>query len=278
MPPIDLPALPPDLRLVVADMDGTLLTEDGAVPDAFWPLLDRLRARGIRFVPASGRQYNTLEWMFERVPDGISFIAENGNLVVHDGDKRAVASMAPALVSDIVTTARAAAEERNLGVVVCTANGGYVERGDLPFLSESDKYYLRLTVVDDLLSVDDDVLKVAGFDFDDAALIAQRHFDRFRDRCQVVVSGQHWVDLMSYGVDKGVGVRSLQEELGVTPAQTIVFGDYLNDLEMLDTADWSFAMANAHPQVLERARYLAPSNSDHGVVSVLQAFLDQTGR
>ena len=50
----------PDVRLVVSDMDGTLLTSGGVVPDDFWPLLETMRRRGITFVPASGRQYATL--------------------------------------------------------------------------------------------------------------------------------------------------------------------------------------------------------------------------
>ena len=48
------------IRLVVADMDGTLLDADGVVPDRLWPLLDLMRERGIAFCPASGRQYATL--------------------------------------------------------------------------------------------------------------------------------------------------------------------------------------------------------------------------
>ncbi|MCL3997018.1 HAD hydrolase family protein, partial [Streptomyces lavenduligriseus] len=52
-------------------------------------------------------------------------------------------------------------------------------------------------------------------------------------------------------------------------AQTMVFGDYLNDLEMLDAAEWSFAMAGAHPEVIRRARHLAPSNNDAGVLRTI---------
>lgn len=46
---------------------------------------------------------------------------------------------------------------------------------------------------------------------------------------------------MNVTADKGAAVRRLQRDLGITPAQTMVFGDYLNDLEMLDTAEWSVA-------------------------------------
>jgi hydroxymethylpyrimidine pyrophosphatase-like HAD family hydrolase len=54
----------------------------------------------------------------------------------------------------------------------------------------------------------------------------------------------------------------------------MVFGDYLNDLEMLDAADWSFAMAGAHPEVVRRARHLAPSNIDNGVLRTVVRLLD----
>ena len=57
--------------------------------------------------------------------------------------------------------------------------------------------------------------------------------------------------------------------LGVTPAQTAVFGDYLNDLLMLEAGDWSFAMGNAHPDMKAAARYIAPSNGEHGVLMVV---------
>ncbi|MFN8085781.1 MAG: HAD hydrolase family protein [Microbacterium sp.] len=90
---------------------------------------------------------------------------------------------------------------------------------------------------------------------------------------QVVVSGRHWVDVMNTTVDKGVALRSLQRALGVTPAQTAAFGDYLNDLEMLRAADWSYAMADAHPDVAAVARHRAPSNAEAGVVSVLERLL-----
>jgi hydroxymethylpyrimidine pyrophosphatase-like HAD family hydrolase len=78
---------------------------------------------------------------------------------------------------------------------------------------------------------------------------------------------------MNRTANKGTALRGLQQALGITPAQTMVFGDYLNDLEMLDAAEWSFAMANAHPQVVRRARHLAPSNNDNGVLRTISRVL-----
>ena len=84
--------IPQDIRLVVADMDGTLLDEHSEIPQGFWPMLARLCSRGVEFVPASGRQYATLRAMFAdkaaQVLDGgeLSYIAENGNVVAIDGN------------------------------------------------------------------------------------------------------------------------------------------------------------------------------------------------
>ena len=94
-------------------------------------------------------------------------------------------------------------------------------------------------------------------------------------RLDVAVSGRCWVDMMVPGRDKGHAVRELQERLGVTPAQTAVFGDFLNDLQMMSAGEMSFAMANAHEDIKAASNYLAPSNTDSGVVVTLDRLLDE---
>ncbi len=79
---------------------------------------------------------------------------------------------------------------------------------------------------------------------------------------------------MNRGVNKGVALERLQASLGIDRAQTAVFGDYLNDLEMMDAAALSFAMANAHPEVAARARYRAPANHESGVITTIVRLLD----
>jgi len=92
-----------------------------------------------------------------------------------------------------------------------------------------------------------------------------------RDVAAVVVPGVHWLDVMNLSTSKGAGLRHIQEALGITPGQTMVFGDFLNDLEMMDEAEYSFAMHNAHPALRERARYVAPPNSQNGVVRTISS-------
>lgn len=274
--------LPGDIAMVVADMDGTLLDGDSRIPEGFWPLLARLQRAGIEFVPASGRQIFTLRDMFGNAMPTGSFIAENGNLVVARGRTTGVTALpAHAVVQMIDLLAGADLPQgHDVGMVVCGEHGAYTNRKDTPFVDECRKYYHRLAFLDDLHKAvmgphADRILKVAVFDFGDVRVPADTLFAPLRDRYQVVVSGAHWVDIMDVYTDKRRGVVALQEQLGITPAQTMVFGDYLNDLQMLGAGEWSFAMANAYPDLLREARYIAPANTEHGVLRVIDAMLRQ---
>lgn len=258
-----------DIRLVVSDMDGTLLGSDHLIPDALWPLLDRMRSRGAVFAPASGRQYATLRQMFDRAAQGTVFIAENGTLVMRDGEEVSSSAIDAALVADVVGTVRGL-DRLDLGVVAAGKRSAYIERHDPLFAGIAGTYSTQLEQVDDVLATGDDIVKIAIYDFGDAETGIFPALAEYRDSLQVVVSNRHWLDIMAPGVNKGTAVRALQESLGVGPEQTMVFGDYLNDLEMMATADWSFAMANAHPSVAEAARFSAPSNADQGVIQVLR--------
>ncbi len=83
----------------------------------------------------------------------------------------------------------------------------------------------------------------------------------------VKISGQHWVDISHPNAHKGYALQKIQHQLGIGPEETLVFGDYNNDLEMMALSDFSFSMANAHPNVLKAARYQTDSNDQFGVES-----------
>ena len=70
------------IKLIATDMDGTLLDENGELPEGFIEILDRVREKNIKLVIASGRPYYTLQTNFGPVGRYLSFICENGALVV----------------------------------------------------------------------------------------------------------------------------------------------------------------------------------------------------
>ena len=288
------------IRLVAVDMDGTLLDDEKNFPPGLDELLDHLEQRGVVFVPASGRQVWTLIDMFPERP-GLTFIGENGAIVMRDGREISSAPLDLATVRESVslvrqyalprpgaTAAHEDAGEGSLrenfdgGLVVCGKNCAYVERTDEAFLAAVAPYYTRTQCVDDLVKVIDDIeqgrideaiIKLAVYSAGDVTALADQTLGRFARSHQFAISAANWADLQDRGVDKGRALRALQEYLGVTPGQTAVFGDAGNDLSMIAQAEFSFAMENASADVRAAARFLAPSNNEAGVVKVLQVLL-----
>lgn len=268
------PSAPSDIRLIAVDMDGTLLDEAGQMPPGTWELLDQLRERGVVFAPASGRQYARLADLFGSHGQSMAFIAENGTYVVRDGVEVSCTPLERDAVHDVVWQTRGL-DERLPGIsaVLGGKQSAYIEPSGAAFQDEVEKYYSKLTLVDDLLEVDDAVLKVAVHFAGNAETVLAPRLAHFKAFHQVVVAASSWVDIMHLDANKGSALRQVQARLGVAPAQTLAFGDYLNDLEMMDAAEWSFAMENAHPDVKARARYTAPSNAEHGVLKVITEVL-----
>ena len=127
---------------------------------------------------------------------------------------------------------------------------------------------------DDLLSITDDAfLKIAAFHFDSSEDYIYPRVKHLEKDLQVVVSGQNWLDISNSKANKGYALKKLQADLGVSKEHTVVFGDYNNDIEMLELAHYSVAMENAHPNVKKTAKYSTKSNSEQGVEYILNQIL-----
>ena len=79
--------------------------------------------------------------------------------------------------------------------------------------------------------------------------------ERFGDRCTVVTSGTAWVDFIPFTTNKARGLAEYQKILNIKPEECITFGDEYNDIDMLKSVPYGFAMAHAKPGVKEVAAY-----------------------
>jgi Cof subfamily protein (haloacid dehalogenase superfamily) len=280
MPAVTAPpdlGVTPDIRLVAVDLDGSLLDDAKRIDPSFWRLLDALDERGILLCPASGRAYPTLRRDFGR--DDLVYIAENGAYVMHHGREVSSDTISWERALEVVDTMRRFADGgADVGTVVCGKRSAYVERTDAAFLANVAPYYAELATVDDLRAIrDDEVLKVAVYDFGSAERDSGPALAPLDGPVRVLVSQEHWVDVMSPTADKGHALAAVQRVFGIAHQQTMAFGDYLNDLGMLEESGWSFAMDNAHPSVRSAARFVAPANNDNGVVRTVVASLGLPG-
>lgn len=263
-------------RLVASDMDGTLLDGQRRIPEDFWPVLEQMHNEGVHFAPASGRQLYTLIDQFAPAGFPVSIIAENGTIVYHEGEIISTTTINPESASAVVS-AVSSDNSRDWGLVLCRTDGAFVTRTDRPFLDQCEPYYARLSAVSDLREyVTDDVIKIALLIFDDAEHVAAPIMRDVTHDLTVAVSGKHWIDMYNPTANKGVAFEKLAAALGIPMSQTVAFGDYLNDTELIKAAGRSYAMANAHPDIIAAADFLAPANTDNGVITELQNLLSST--
>lgn len=260
-----------NIKFIATDMDGTLLNEHSQLDPKFFDLYERLAERDIIFAAASGRQYYSLIETFAPLKDRMMFVAENGTLVMHQGKELYSCTLEKSEIESIIQEARAI---EGAHVVLCGKKSAYIETQDKQATTEFAKYYQRCDYVEDLLSVEDEFIKVAICHFGGSQEhVAQAINAKFSADYQVVVSAKIWLDVMNAQASKGAAIKHLQQSLGFSYEQTMSFGDYLNDFEMLQESYHSYAMENAHPQLKEIARFSAPSNIDAGVFKVLEDML-----
>lgn len=260
------------VKLVVTDMDGTLLNDQGKVSKEFYSAFKKLKSHNIHFAAASGRQYYSIANKLSPIVDDITIIAENGGIARRGQKELLVTQMDKERVFELITLLRTVKDSY---IVLCGKKSSYIETTNETFINLFNEYYARYQQVDDLTAVEDDeFVKIAVYHFESSEEFIYPSVKHLEDELQVKVSGPNWVDISHPDAHKGHALQLLQEKLGYTPEQTMVFGDYNNDLEMLGLATYSYAMENAHPDVKKVANYSTKSNENNGVEYVLEQLIE----
>lgn len=263
-----------DIKLVATDMDGTLLDTKGNVNPKFYQLYYELKEQGIHFVAASGRQYHSIATKLSNIKDEITIIAENGAVTKQEEEVLLLTGLTKQDIIDLVTLLRSF-EDKTIHYVLCGKDRAYIEQQNESFINFFSEYYFKFEVVEDLLQVtNDEFLKIAIFCEKGSEEHIYPLVQHLEGKLQVKVSGEVWLDLSHMNANKGYALAKLQEHLGITKEETMVFGDYNNDLEMFQQAGISVAMKNAHPNILAAATHITASNDEQGVELILEKLLE----
>ena len=265
------------IRLVATDIDGTLFTEGrGYLDTDFIDVVRKLRKKGIRFVIASGRGYESIARVFEPLIDDVIILAENGGYA-REGDR---VLFTKAYERDIFMEALdyvRGFNPRFLMTASCLDN--YTESKEEAFIQKLEEgYHVIWKRVDDLKQYwQDDFLKIALYLYEDSQKTASIMKEHFGNRLCVMATGTYWIDLVPYGVDKGWGLSNVQKQLGISREETIAFGDNGNDIAMLKRAVESYAVSNAREEVKKVAAHVIGDCRDGAVTAVLQELLRNIG-
>ncbi|PQJ72017.1 HAD family hydrolase [Polaribacter butkevichii] len=261
-----------NVKLVVSDMDGTLLNSEGKVSNLFFDLFEQLKKQDIIFCAASGRQYNSIVHKLAPIKDEIFVIAENGG-IAKKGDKVLVLnSLAAEKIKTLIPVLRTI---KDAHIVLCGKNCAFIESNNNEFITLFQEYYSSYKIVDDLMAIADseEYLKIAIYHFTSSEDFIYPKVKSFENEMLVKISGKNWLDISDKKANKGTALREVQKLLNITKEQTLVFGDYHNDIEMLKEATFSFAMKNAHKDIIEIANYTTESNDNFGVEKIISLLI-----
>ena len=264
------------IRLVASDLDGTLLNDQKQFPPDFSEVLRALERKKIRFAAASGRSYATLRDDFTRAAGEdtagkMDYICDNGAFIVEGGKIACVHTMDKRLLRELIAVSQ---DVPDVLLLLCGMRGTYHLPYTPVFAEKARSYEINHREVEDLSRVEDDIFKVAICDLRGPEKnIFPVLAPLFRKSFELQISGPLWMDVMNPGVDKGSALKTLQQHHGISREETVAFGDFCNDIGLLKNAGYSFAMANAHPEVFRWGRYLAESNNACGVTAALRRYV-----
>lgn len=258
------------IKLIASDIDGTLLDDKKHLPDDFDEVIDILYERGITFAISSGRSYSALSVQFSKYADKISFICDNGAYIVHNGELISISLIDKKTVDEIVRYC----SELGLDVLLCGKNGTYHSIKKKTLHDEVNKYYINQVYLDNIYDCDDDIFKIAVFEENGIEHHGNPLLkERFGNQINVALSGVYWTDLMNENISKGMAIKILQERIGAGFNESAAFGDYLNDLEMLQSVYYSYAVSNAHELCKKAARFVIGSNNEQAVTKQIKKLI-----
>ncbi len=261
------------IRLLVSDIDGTLVDPGKQLTDVTVAAVRRLEAAGIGFTVISARPRSGLLPLIERLGldapvgafnGGIVF-RRSGEVIEHHRIDPAVARGIWDLIGDAAVDRWVFADDR---WYASTDQGAHVD-------SERRASAQEPVVTQDFADLLTRADKIT-FVSDDEPLLRALH-DRvapgFGERATVVQSQTYYLDVTAVEANKGTGIAELAAAFAVSLADTAAIGDQANDLPMLDRAGLSIAMGNAPQAVKDRADHITLGNDRDGVAHAIDTII-----
>ena len=262
------------IKLIASDIDGTLVSEGShEISPEYFKVIRDLKEVGIRFCACSGRQYHSILDLLEPVADDIYFISANGTVVRTKEKVLHFWKLEEDLILPIIETVR---QIEGASLCVESADWCYIEEDeDSAFMRlMRDNYHYAIKKVDDLAKVPtDNIIKISILHPSIEEVTKDLRSDPKYAHLSMTVSGAKWLDITAREAGKGEAYALLQEYLGIGQAETVYFGDNLNDLSAFHETGVAVTVANARSELKEAADVIERSYSKMGVLRELRNIL-----
>jgi Cof subfamily protein (haloacid dehalogenase superfamily) len=262
-----------DIRLVIADVDGTLVTRDKTLTAHTISTVSRLREAGVLFAITSGRPPRGMKMIIDPLQLSEPISAFNGGVVINP-DLSVIASHF--LPSDVAAEVIGLLRAHGLDVWLYTESHWYIDIADAPHVAReqptvrfpplvSSDYDTHLARVAKIVGVSDDLPSVARCE--------QEMQEWGGARISAERSQPHYLDVTHPNGNKGEVVLMLSRLLAIPPEQIATIGDMANDVPMFQKSGVSIAMGNASPEVQQAATYVTTSNAEEGFAHAMERFV-----
>lgn len=278
----DLKIRSQSIRLVVFDLDGTLLKSDHSISESSLQAIRYLQSKGVKIAIASGRIYSMLGVYQYLIKDLDYIISVNGGAI--DEIRSGVTLQKMCLSNQTVNHVIEYCLNHQLDCCLLSRGPSFFVKDSVRVtrfhqynqmasdlgLSKIDlKYYDQK--IEDL----DNIEKILIQEFDEAkATNTMNYIQRFQD-LTLTNSDKNLIDLCPKNVSKGNALVQLAKYMNIEPSQICAFGDYDNDVSMFEIAGISIAMSNASEKALDAADYITKSNDDDGIAYAISLLYDE---
>jgi Cof subfamily protein (haloacid dehalogenase superfamily) len=260
-------------RLFLADVDGTLVTQDKVLTDQAIAAVAKLKQAGILFAITSGRPPRGMSMLIEPLHLTTPIAAFNGGLFVRPDmsviEQRVIPDDVTPAVIDLLGT-------HGVDIWVYRGADWFIRDPHAPHVDrETWTVKFDPTVVTSFASVSDRVAKIVGVsdDYDAVQKAVDAVRERFGDHVSAARSQPYYGDITHPDANKGAVVRYLSTTYQIPPEEIATIGDQPNDVLMFAHSGLSIAMGNASHEVQEAARRVTTSNEDEGFANAVERFI-----
>jgi beta-phosphoglucomutase family hydrolase/Cof subfamily protein (haloacid dehalogenase superfamily) len=263
-----------EVRLLLADVDGTLVTPAKELTPRALDAARSLRARGIDLALTSGRPPRGMEMLVSALGITTPVAAFNGGMLVEPDlhtilEQRTLSRAVAVEVVEMLLRA-------GLDVWVYRGNDWFIRERNAPRVAkEQATVRFEPTVIADLDQVLDGAVKIVGVS-EDLGLVARSEAElrkRVEGDASAARSQPYYLDVTHPDANKGMVLRDLARSLEIPLSSVAAIGDMPTDVLMFALAGMSIAMGNASAEVQRCAYFVTTSNDDEGFANAVERFV-----
>ncbi|WP_148301482.1 Cof-type HAD-IIB family hydrolase [Asaia prunellae] len=261
-----------EVQLVLADVDGTLVTRDKILTPRAIRAVHALRDRGIRFAITSGRPPRGMAMLIEPLAIDLPIAGFNGGVLVHPDwsviDTKRLTHEQSETVLKII-------RDHGADPWVYTSQDWFVNDKEAPHVAREEWTVKFSPRIDDVSRHLDDVIKITGVS-DDVDLMKRLERDlqeALGKTASAACSQPYYVDVTNHDANKGGVVTTLEALLDIPASAMVTMGDQPNDMLMFARSGMSIAMGQANDTVKQAATHVSASCEEEGFATGLERYV-----